>query len=80
MIGRISQKINIAQVNSIRINKYINLLQFCTVLWVRFDVDILKLTARLAYSPPIEKSIGYIIFSCLIYYIMWSMKEMLIFS
>ena len=37
--------IQIFRVNSIRITKYINLLSFCTVLEVRCDVDIFKLTA-----------------------------------
>ena len=36
----------IARVNSIRITKSINLLQFCTGVGVRRDVDIFKLTAR----------------------------------
>ena len=38
--------IKIGLVNSIRIAKSINLLEFCTVLFVRCDVDIFKLTAR----------------------------------
>ena len=38
--------IKIARINSIRITTSINLLKFCTVLRVRCDVDIFKLTAR----------------------------------
>ena len=38
--------IKISRVNSISINKSINLLSSCTVLGVRCDVDIFKLTTR----------------------------------
>ena len=38
--------IKIALVNSIRIDKSKYLLEFCTALFVRCDVDIFKLTAR----------------------------------
>ena len=38
--------IKIARVNSILISKSIHLLQFCTVMWVRCDVDIFELTTR----------------------------------
>ena len=41
-----NRDIKIALVNSIRITKSINLLSFSTVLWVRCDVDIFKLTAH----------------------------------
>ena len=38
--------IKISLVNTIHITKSINLLLFCTVLGIRCDVDIFKLTAR----------------------------------
>ena len=42
--------IKIGRINSIRIIKSINLLLFCSVLGVRCDADIFKLTAR-EYNP-----------------------------
>ena len=47
--------IKIIRVYSIRITKSINSLQFCTVLGVRCDANIFKLTTS-AYSPLMEKS------------------------
>ena len=44
------------RVNSIRITKSINLLLFCTGLWVRYDVDIFKLTPM--HSPFMEKAMN----------------------
>ena len=41
-----NRSIKIARVNSIRIMKSISLVEFCTVIGVRCDIDIFKLTTR----------------------------------